>query len=159
MSFGRRAWTMMPIQMIICGAVLYVDGLFLFASVADGIGTVVEIAVVAAATTIAALTVGLPLRSIPILRRWWIGHPAATLIAVGVALTVTVVAWFVGDAGTARFPSFDGSPVHDAYVPDWPTAIAGWCLLAFTTAHAWWPKRRAADLAGTPESVPSGMHP
>lgn len=70
MSPARLAWSAMPIHMVICGAVLYLDGSFLFASVADGIGTAVKIAVVAAATTIAVLAVGLPLRAIPLLRRW-----------------------------------------------------------------------------------------
>ncbi|MFJ4220506.1 hypothetical protein [Curtobacterium luteum] len=159
MSPARLAWSAMPIHMVICCAVLYLDGSFLFASVADGIETAVEIAVVAAATTIAALAVGLPLRAIPLLRRWWLGHPAVTLVAVGVSLIIAVLAWFVGEAGITRFPSFGGMPGYDAYVPDWRIAIAGWCLLAFTTAHGWWPTRVLVDLANTPRPSPRGARP
>jgi hypothetical protein len=142
---ARRAWLALPIHMVICGAVLFADGGLLFSSVFDGVATDIEVAVIAAVTTIAALAVGLPLRAIPAARRWWMAHPLPTLIAVGVALAVAVLAWMTGSAGPQRF-SFDGEPSYVAYVPDWRLAIAGWFLLAFTTAHAWWPARRRQEL-------------
>jgi hypothetical protein len=154
MTSKRYAWLALPIHAVICGAFMLVDSAFIFGNVFDGIGTVVEIFVVASATTIGVLLVGLPLRIIPPLRRFWIRHSVATLIAVAVSLAVVVLAWFVGGAGMQHYPSFEGQPAFDSYAPDWPLSIVGWFALAFTTAHAWWPSRQASSLGSTRNDPP-----
>jgi hypothetical protein len=143
-------WVALPIQMVVCGALLFLDGAAAFSSVAtEGAFSALAIAVIAAVTTIAALVVGLPLRLVPGLRRVWLGHPVVTVVAVGVSLGIAVTAWFVGEAGMQHFSSFQGMPAYEAYVPDWTVTITGWFLLAVTSAHAWWPNARLAEAATT----------
>lgn len=141
----------LPVQMVVCGALLFVDGLAAFSSVAtEGAFTASAVAVIAAVTTIAALIVGLPLRLVPGLRRVWLRHPLVTVVAVGASIVVAVTAWFIGEAGMQHFTSFQGMPAYEAYVPDWPVAVTGWFLLAVTSAHAWWPHARSEEAASMP---------
>jgi hypothetical protein len=136
------AWIALPAQMVICGAVLFVVGLFqVFAEGGyDGLNSMVGIAIIAAVVTIPALIIGLPLRFIPPLRRWWFRSGTISLLVIAAGALLLVISFHAGSASTQSYRPEPHVPAVVGHFPDPSICIIGWVTLALGLAHVWFPR-------------------
>lgn len=98
-------------------------------------------ALASALLTISALMLGLPLRIVPHLRSWWVGHSWSMVALFLTASVFLVLSYFVGGAGPVHYPATESERAISGYAPDaslfWTAAGA----LAFATMHLRPPRR------------------
>lgn len=113
----------------------------------DGIVTMIGMVVVpvllAVPSALTALVVGLPVRLIPVARRWWLAHGEVTVIGTAAGFVVLLVGVCVIAA------SGPGSST-----PGMPILLVGWGLFCLSVIHVVWPRRWrrpvAFDAPGSP---------
>ena len=101
------------------------------------IGLVLASLLMPAVAIIAAVTVGLPLRLVPALNRWWAGNGRAYISIAAIAVGL-IAAGFVKTV--RQRGEMDGIP-YDALTPDATLVCGGWFLLALLLVNASLPLR------------------
>ncbi|WZH38287.1 MAG: hypothetical protein PIR02_06365 [Microbacterium enclense] len=96
------------------------------------IGMVVLPVLVAIPSATAAFVIGLPIRLVPPIRRWWLRHGEYTLIGAGAGLLLVVVGTVL-----VRTSSDAGSTELDG----WQVLVAGWVVFCICAMHLVWPHR------------------
>jgi hypothetical protein len=135
---SSSAWQIMPLQMLISGAVLFVVGILIYmlSGTYDGIISIIGVPIIttieAGALTIAAILVGLPLRLVPTMRAWWFAHPRLGLIIAGTG-TATVIAAFI--VGTIHRSASGGAEDATPLQPEPTILVAGLLALAVGLTH------------------------
>lgn len=81
--------------------------------------------------------VGMPVRLIGPLRRWWLGNGEVTVIGVILGVIFIIVAYAFGSWGSLE-AEFNTYAFYD---PQPDMLIAGWLLLAFSLSMLVWPAR------------------
>lgn len=137
--WGGNGWTLAVAQLAAAGILIpFVAAASLWSmwTEYDGlltiIGMVVLPVVVSMASVAAGLIVGLPIRLIPPVRRWWLSHGGATLgvACSGLAVVVlgTILVRTTADAGASEQSA-------------WLVLLVGWAVFCLGTLHLVWPKR------------------
>ncbi|MCU1529556.1 MAG: esterase/lipase [Frondihabitans sp.] len=141
-SAAAAAWMALPAHTVICGAILFVVGTIQFSieNIYDGMNTFVGAALAAAAVTIPALILGLPLRFLPPLRRWWFRNGTVSLVVIAVGTLVIVGSFFTGSAGSGSVRPEPHAPSVLGSFPDPLICAVGWAVLALGLAHVWFPR-------------------
>ncbi|PRB43931.1 hypothetical protein CQ020_07775 [Arthrobacter sp. MYb23] len=131
-------------QLALAFAVLAPSWLILQASLMvayDGLlsmfGLMLASVIVPVVAIVAAITLGLPLRLIPALNRWWAGSGRA-YISIAAISAGLIAAGFVKTV--RQFGEMDGIP-YDALTPDPTLVCGGWFLLALLLVNASLPLR------------------
>ncbi|UKA49873.1 hypothetical protein LFT48_21010 [Arthrobacter sp. FW305-123] len=101
------------------------------------IGLALTSVIVPLMAIVASITVGLPLRFIPAVNRWWAGNARIyiSIAAIAVGLIAAGLVKTVRQVG-----ELDGIP-YDATTPDPMLLCCGWLLLAFLLVNASLPLR------------------
>lgn len=138
-----EGWILIPIQVFVTGLVTFVV-VAAYADIAvgyDGGLQVVGYALASALLTFSALVLGLPLRIVPLLRRWWVGHSRSMVVLFLTASGFLVLSYVVGDAGPVHYPATEFEHAVSGYAPD---ALVFWTAagaVAFATMHLRPPRR------------------
>ncbi len=101
------------------------------------IGLMLASVIVPVMAIVAAIIIGLPLRLIPALNRWWAGNGRAYISIAAVAVGL-IAAGFVKTV--RQRGEMDGIP-YDALTPDPTLVCGGWLLLALLLVNASLPLR------------------
>jgi hypothetical protein len=88
------------------------------------------------ATVVVAVIIGLPIRLVPPVRRWWIQHAYVAFIGLVTGGALLVFAW-----AFSTIEQYEGYP---QWVPNPWLLLSGWLLFAFSLTHLWWPRRARA---------------
>ena len=115
----------------------------------DGLAFLVlpALAVLVVAINTVALLLGLPLRLVSSLRRWWFTRPLPSIVGLLIAVSLLGLAWLTAEEVTRPNPEF----------PEWSDTYLeyndyfywiGLVALAFSLCNFWIPQRRATS-AGT----------
>lgn len=96
------------------------------------IGMVVLPFLVAIPSAIVAFLIGLPIRLIPPIRRWWLRHGEYTLIGAATGFVIVMVGVVV-----VRTSSDAGS----TDLQGWQVLAAGWAVFCLCAMHTVWPRR------------------
>lgn len=85
----------------------------------------------------AVVLIGLPIRLIPKVRRWWIENGEIGVSGIILGCVAIVASYIRGHAkeGTAH------GMEHTAWIPDFPCLLAGWFAMSFFLTHVWFPLR------------------
>ncbi|MFJ6535811.1 hypothetical protein ACIQH5_06235 [Paenarthrobacter sp. NPDC091711] len=103
------------------------------------IGLMLASALMPIAAIAGAITIGLPLRLVPALNRWWAGNGRAYISIAAIAVGLVIA----GCVKTVRqLGEVDGIP-YDTFAPDPTLMCGGWLLLAFLLVNASLPLRWA----------------
>lgn len=143
-AVGRRMLIVTLLQFFLGGVVLHVAAFAVIASIStfyDGaltfIGMTVTATVIALASMILAMLLGLPVRLIPSLRSLWLANGEITVIGallglLGCVLTIAVapVTSFNNEFGAYEVRDFN----------QW-ILLATWTVFAMSVAHLVWPTR------------------
>jgi hypothetical protein len=139
---GLRGLTLL--QFFVGGAVLYVSAFALLAGSTvdyDGltglIGLIVLPVGIAVVSMVLAMTLGLPLRLAPGLRRRWLANGEVTVIGATVGLLGCIVVLFVAPIVEVS-EGFETFQSRDA---DGGLLTASWAIFAMSVAHFVWPRR------------------
>jgi len=108
------------------------------------IGMVILPIIVAIPSALIVLVIGLPIRLVPPVRRWWLSHGEYTLIGAVGGFIVLIVGVVLARAGAEA-----GSPGVDG----WQFLVSGWSVFCLSTMHFVWPRRWRRS-AGARESLP-----
>ncbi|MET3935614.1 hypothetical protein [Arthrobacter sp. OAP107] len=98
----------------------------------------ITIVVVAPLASMAVMVLlGLPLRLVPKLRRWWIANGEISVAGIIMGCLAIAAAYVRGhqQEGTAE------GRHYSAWIPDYPMLFAGWLVMAFFLTHVWFPPR------------------
>lgn len=120
----------------------------------DGIVTMIGMVVVpvllAVPSALIALVAGLPVRLIPVARRWWLAHGEVTVVGTAAGFIVLVVGVGV-IAATGQESSTPGLPI----------LLVGWGIFSLSVIHFVWPRRwRPAAAFEAPDfPPPASAHP
>jgi hypothetical protein len=135
---ARGDWLL---QTVLGGAVLVPVGVLVLSSmggVSEGLGSAIGgllFACVLAFLAISAVSIlGIPLRLIPRLYRWWRAHGWVAFALVAVGLVLIALAVRLASHGIT-FDEF-GSP-HDSYFPQPVLLAIGAFALSFGVVHVW----------------------
>lgn len=88
-------------------------------------------------TMAAMLIIGLPIRLIPTVRRWWIANGEISVAGIVLGCIAIIASYARGHQEEGQA---DGL-AYSAWVPDYPWLLAGWLLMSFFLTHAWFPPR------------------
>lgn len=102
------------------------------------IGWVFWSVLAAVITTSLMIVIGLPLRLVPVLRRWWRANGEVMLAGALLGLGIIVVAFSMGTPRRVEEP-FEQEFV--VFEPNGWLLLAGWLVFAFTCSHTLWPRR------------------
>ncbi|MDH6180073.1 hypothetical protein M2152_000255 [Microbacteriaceae bacterium SG_E_30_P1] len=94
------------------------------------------------ALTAVVLTIGLPIRLVPAIRRWWVAH-YVPVILIAASILLLLIAW--------NLPAAELEV--STYQPSSPVFVVGVALGAFAIWHFWLPGRRAPRPAKPPRKV------
>ncbi|MBT2498858.1 hypothetical protein J7E25_07095 [Agromyces sp. ISL-38] len=89
-------------------------------------------------TTALMIIIGLSLRLLPVLRRWWRANGEVMLAGTLVGLGLIVVAFIMGTPRRVEEP-FEQEFV--VFEPNGWLLLTGWLVFAFTCSHLLWPRR------------------
>ena len=87
--------------------------------------------------TLAFVVVGLPIRLIPAVRRWWVAH-YVPLIVLAASIVLLIVGWMTIPVNTVSIAPY--VPVFP-YEPSSPLFVIATALGAFAAWHFWLPAR------------------
>ncbi|MDP5225722.1 MULTISPECIES: hypothetical protein [Arthrobacter] len=141
-------------QMMIGYAVLLAVGIFILTGIVityDGAASFITwalaLAFVPAVTLSVTAVLGLPLRLIPPVRRWWVKHWYLGFLGVLVGFTVLAVSFAAGhrEAGVVDGVSYD------QLEPDYGLALTGWLIISFFSSHSCSPPARSTRRPGPPD--------
>lgn len=127
------------LQLLLTAAVLYIvyiDYAMRCYIELDLIGLVIQSMVAAlliGATLIACLLIGLPLRLVPRVARWWQARPLIPLAGIAAAAFLFWLSTRSGIAQTAEVEEFGNR--FAAQVPNFKLVAVGWALLSFCLLH------------------------
>jgi len=136
-----------PLQIFVSGAVLFVVSVGIISEVAEydgggsAIGYFVVSAFAAGVTTLLLIAVGLPLRNVPRARAVWHAHAWAMWVLALLGIGLVILSFSVGSAHTVHVPADEVLPAADLHQPDWIVLIAGWLMIGFGCTHLLWPFR------------------
>jgi hypothetical protein len=132
------------LHFFIGGFALQVAAFWLFAGAStfyDGglttAGTLVSAVVIALASVIAAMAVGLPVRLVPGIRSQWIANGEVTVVGAVLGLLGCIVVMAVAPVHTVT-DELGAYAVRD--YNGW-ALLAAWCVLTLSVAHFVWPRR------------------
>ncbi|MFJ6535812.1 hypothetical protein ACIQH5_06240 [Paenarthrobacter sp. NPDC091711] len=147
-------WRALPIQIAIAFIVMPPLWVYIHLSLTityDGILTLLGLSVTTVLapsfTIFAAVVIGLPLRLVPKLQRWWTRNGEAGLLGVAIGYGFLVAGSLIKHRETGIA---DGIP-YNAVLPDATMLYAGWLVLGFFITHSWLPLRwyrRSGNQAG-----------
>jgi len=100
--------------------------------------------VIGAVTIVIVFVVGLPVRLIRPVRRWWIAYGEIAFAGIAIGAILIVLSWALGTLQTGEQ---DGLPFRQ-WVPNLGVLLVGWVMFAFSLTHVWWPKRWRPRLRG-----------
>jgi hypothetical protein len=98
----------------------------------------VTIVVVVPLVSMAAMVLlGLPIRRVPKLRRWWIANWEVSIVGIILGCLAVIASYLHGH------PQEGWAEGHhySAWAPDYPLLLAGWLMMSFFLTHAWFPAR------------------
>jgi hypothetical protein len=136
---------LLPLTLLLTAALVIVwPLLFAYDSVPEWVASrvfdVVVVCLVALivwlATVVVAVIIGLPIRLVPPVRRWWIQHAYVAFIGLVTGGALLVFAW-----AFSTIEQYEGYP---QWVPNPWLLLSGWLLFAFSLTHLWWPRRARA---------------
>ena len=84
-----------------------------------------------------AVVIGLPVRLIPAVRRWWIGNGEISVAGVLAGYGLTFYTFLSGKEESG----IEEGIHYTVHTPNWDALLWGWCLLAFFITHLWIPAR------------------
>lgn len=103
----------------------------------------------------ATAVLGLPLRLIRPLRRWWIDN--GEIAYAGIVISLGTVLYACVNTHLETYMTEFGQTTGRS--PDWIPLLIGWLMLAFFTTHAWVPSRwRKNPPEQSPGSVTQASH-
>jgi hypothetical protein len=136
---------LLPLTLLLTAALVIVwPLLFAYDSVLEWVASrvfdVVVVCLVALivwlATVVVAVIIGLPIRLVPPVRRWWIQHAYVAFIGLVTGGALLVFAW--------AFSTIEQHEGYPQWVPNPWLLLSGWLLFAFSLTHLWWPRRARA---------------
>ncbi|MBT2588206.1 hypothetical protein [Arthrobacter sp. ISL-95] len=101
------------------------------------IGVILTTVIMPIIAIVAAITVGLPLRLVPAINRWWAGN-ARTYVSIAAIAVGLIAAGFIKTV--RQIGEMDGIP-YDTVTPDPTLVCGGWFLLALLLVNASLPLR------------------
>lgn len=84
-----------------------------------------------------AVVIGLPVRLIPAVRRWWISNGEISVAGVLAGYGLTFYAFLSGNEESG----VEGGIHYRVDIPNWDALLWGCCLLTFFITHLWIPAR------------------
>ncbi|MDP9904689.1 hypothetical protein [Arthrobacter bambusae] len=138
------------------GYAVLIPVLFLFLAVggADGdttvFGLLLGLVFVPGLTMMVTAVIGLPIRLIPGIRRWWIRYGGIAIF--GIFLSFGMIVYGCATGHEASYTDQELSLPVTGYEPDGTYVLPGWFALAFFATHTWipprWKKKQRATLPG-----------
>ena len=132
-----RAWVLLPVQVFFTGLITYV-AIATWTSIGgaytEGL-QVIGFALYSTPLTILVFLVGLPLRLVPAVRRWWFQNAGWSFALFGLAAAGIVLSYFTGEAGPVHYAETASWPSTDGYEPDARIFLSSLVVLAFATMH------------------------
>jgi hypothetical protein len=136
----------LPLQLVRAGIILCIAALAYcglgFTSGGDGtvLGLVLGVLLLALFTVLAAALIGVPLRLIGPVRRWWGKHTALMPAITGIGKLLILTSLATGSTELLTDQELPGSLPFAAYQPNMPLLGIGWITFAFGAAHLWSPR-------------------
>jgi hypothetical protein len=103
----------------------------------DGAMTIIGTTLLGIVTNVLVALIGLPLRLIPVTRRWLQRHGRIMLSVAALGVAAVIAGLALGHPAT----------IHDEFgrpMAGWdalaPLYLTGWFLTAFAILHTWWPR-------------------
>ncbi|MGO4652269.1 DUF805 domain-containing protein [Arthrobacter sp. 2RAF22] len=101
--------------------------------------------------------IGLPIRLVPSIRRWWIRY--GEIAMAGIVLSLALVAYGYATGHEATYPDPEVPGTITEYEPDGAYVWPGWLLLTFFATHTWIPPRWRKHRLGGSSTVPYPKEP
>lgn len=137
-------WRALPIQMLVGLIIMTPLWIYIYFSlnfIYDGVLTILGFAVMTVlipwVTVCSAALIGLPIRLIPALKRWWVtnGEVGLAGVVIGYGLLAAGILSKHRETGVVDGVSYD------VLSPDTGLLFAGWLVLGFFIVNAWFPVR------------------
>jgi hypothetical protein len=134
----------LPAAIVLWAILVIVPDLFVYDGATSFVGWALDALfvgggglVIGAVTIVIVFLVGLPVRLIRPVRRWWIANGEIAFVGIGLGGILIVLAWALGSLQTG---TQDGIEFRQ-WVPHLWLLLVGWLVFAFSLTHVWWPGR------------------
>ncbi|MDP9903265.1 DUF805 domain-containing protein [Arthrobacter bambusae] len=121
------------------------------------LGFLLAVALGPGLTMMVTSLIGLPIRLVPGIRRWWIRY--GEIAMAGIVLSLGLVAYGYATGHEATYPDPEVHGTITAYEPDGAFVLPGWLLLTFFATHAWIPPRWKKNRLGGSSTVRDTKEP